>query len=95
MNHTLESFLSNLLIDQARRISPLNSKTLEQFRDRLENKKLPNCRKRKLTPITPFGIGYVSWGTPEPDKIEVVVSQRKMPKNQLMKVSVITSGTTF
>ena len=39
MNHTLESFLSNLLIDQARRISPLNSETLELFRDRLENKK--------------------------------------------------------
>ena len=39
MNHTLESFLSNLLIDQALRISPLNSETSELFRDRLENKK--------------------------------------------------------
>lgn len=52
--------------------------------------------KRKVTPITPFGTGYVSWGTGGSDDIEVVVSQRTAHKDcQVMKVSVISNVSNY
>ena len=47
-----------------------------------------NTRKRKITTITPFGAGYVSWGTSGADNIHVVVSQQNAKNDKKLQVSV-------
>ena len=57
----------------------------------------PSRRQRKLTPITPFGSGYVSWGTrgASSDNVKVVVSKKTSQKEKVMQVSVITGELSF
>ena len=57
----------------------------------------PHTRQRKLTPITPFGSGYVSWGTrgSSSDNVQVVVSKKTTKKEEVMRVSVITGELSF
>ena len=63
------------------------------------NERIPQTapRQRKLTPITPFGSGYVSWGTrgASSDNVHVVVSKKTTKREEVMQVSVITSELKF
>ena len=57
-------------------------------RNTVQHKPESNARKRKLTTITPFGSGYVSWGTSGAENIHVVVSQQNAKNDKKFQVSV-------
>ena len=60
-------------------VGSIDPKQLERF---------PETRSRK---ITPFGCGYVAWGSTESGNFRVLVSQMENKTDQVMEVSVITS----
>ena len=47
-----------------------------------------NKVKPTLTPLTPFGAGYISWGNSGAENIQVVVSQSTAKRNKVTEVSV-------
>ena len=76
-----------------------SAKNEDEFHPNICNDNIPQHprRQRKLTPITPFGSGYVSWGTrgPSSENVKVVVSKKNSKKEEVMKVSVITGELSF
>ena len=76
-----------------------STKKEDELNGNLSNDDVPQPprRQRKLTPITPFGSGYVSWGTrgASSDNVKVVVSKKTSKKEKVMQVSVITGELSF